>query len=431
MNIAIQLALIVASIAGLLGVMAGVRFIALRYHWSPELQRKCVHVATGLFALSLPLIFSQAWPVVLLSALAVIVLGAMRLPAFATTGIGATIHSVERQSYGEILLAVAVGFTFFRSIGNPVLYVLPMLVLTFSDSAAALAGVHYGRRIFPVEDGSKSLEGVVVFFLMTFIIAMITLLLMTDIPRLSVILLSLVVGVFGALLEAESWRGFDNLFVPVGLHLFLQNNLETPPLGLLVGSVVFIGGLGALMLLAPRLGLTLHAARIVGVLAFLILSVTAPQNAILPLVALGAFLLARSNRPIEKKHSDLDFIAAAAVVAAMWLFIGEWWGHSTINLYNLTFAGVAAIFAALALRDNAPALVFAVVALWAGVLIIQPFNPADSQWVAPFAPWVIASLALCGLVAWMRPDIFDWQRSGRAFAVALATPLTLLTWSAT
>jgi dolichol kinase len=431
MNIAVELALIVASIAGLLAVMAGVRALAARFRWSPELQRKCVHVATGLFALSLPLIFAKAWPVLVLSTLAVVVLGAIRLPPIAKTGIGSTIHGVERESYGEILLAVAVGFTFFRSIGNPVLYVLPMLVLTFSDAAAALTGVHYGRRIFSVEDGTKSLEGVVMFFLMTFIIAMVTLLLMTDISRQSVILLSLVVAVFGAQLEAESWRGFDNLFVPVGLHLFLQNNLTTSPFGLLIEAVALIGGLVALMLLAPSLGLTRHAARTVGVLAFLILSVTSPLNAILPLAAFAAFILARRNRPIEKRHSELDFIAAAAVVAAMWLLIGELFGSSAINLYNLTFAGVAAVFAVQAMRRYVVAAIFVLVLLGFGVLVIAPFNPSDSQWVTPFAPWVIASLAICTLVAWLRPTTFDTQRSGRAFAIALATPLILLTWSAT
>src|SRR5262249_54449976 len=161
-------------------------------------QRKCVHVTTGLYALTLPLTFSNAWPVLLLCSASVLVLGAMRLPALAKTGIGSTIHGVERQSYGELLLAVAVGFTFFRSVGEPVLFVLPILVLTFSDAAAALTGVRYGQRLFQVENGTKSLEGVTMFFLLTFIIAIVTLLLMTDASRVSVILLSVAVAAFGA-----------------------------------------------------------------------------------------------------------------------------------------------------------------------------------------------------------------------------------------
>ncbi len=201
MNIAFPLALIVASIGCVLAVMATVKMLAKRHNWSAELQRKVVHVATGLYALTLPLTFSEAWPVLLLSAIAVLVMAAMRLPQVARSGIASTISGVDRQSYGELLLAISIGFLFFRSVGPPVLFVLPMLVLAFSDAVAALTGVHYGRRLFAVEKGVKSLEGVAMFFLVTFIIAMVTLLLMTDIPRHSVVFLSLIVAVL-----APSWR---------------------------------------------------------------------------------------------------------------------------------------------------------------------------------------------------------------------------------
>ena len=100
-------------------------------------------------------------------------------------------------------------------------------MLTLSDAAAALIGTRYGRKLFAVEAGTKSLEGVAMFFLVTWIVAMVLLLLMTDIGRVNVVLLSLAVAAFGALVEADSWRGFDNLFVPVGIHLFLARHLET------------------------------------------------------------------------------------------------------------------------------------------------------------------------------------------------------------
>src|SRR6185369_12578223 len=124
------------------------------------------------------------------------------------------LHDVQRTSYGEILLAIAVAFVFYFSIGRPVTYVLPIAVLTLSDTAAALVGVNYGRKRFTVEAGTKTLEGVAIFFLVTFILSSVILLLMTDIGRLNVVLLSAVVAAMSALIEADSWRGFDNLFVP-------------------------------------------------------------------------------------------------------------------------------------------------------------------------------------------------------------------------
>lgn len=425
MSIALTLALIVLSVGGLLAAMAVVHVLAKRYNWPAEVQRKCVHVATGLYALTLPLTFSEAWPVLLLCSLSVLVMAVMRIPALAASRIGSTIHSVERKSYGEILLAVAVGFTFFRSLGSPVLFVLPILVLTFSDAAAALTGVRYGRRTFAVEDGAKSLEGTAIFFLVTVIIAMIVLLVMTDVPRVSVILLAFVVAAFGAQLEAESWRGFDNLFVPVGLHLFLQNHLTTPPIGLFVEAAMFLGLIGGLIWLAPSLGLTRHAARSYGVLAFLILSVTAPHNAILPLSAFAAFLFVRRVRPCRSQYPDLDFLAVMAGVAAFWLFAGELTGNNAINLYNLTFAGVAAVFIVLAVGRRVAMVVPLIALAGTAVVAIVAVNASDALWVQPFAIWVAASLVLSAGTAWGRPDAFDRYRSPRAFAVALIVPAIL------
>lgn len=425
MKVAAQLLLIAASVGGLLATMAGVHWLARRHAWPAELQRKCVHVATGLYALTLPLTFSETWPVLLLCALAVVVMGVMRLPALAGSGIGSTIHGVERKSYGEILLAVAVGFTFFRSVGQPVLFVLPILVLTFSDAAAALTGVNYGRRLFAVEDGAKSVEGVVMFFLVTFILAMVTLLLMTDIARANVIVLSLVVAAFGALLEADSWRGLDNLFVPVGLHLFLQNNLETSPAGLVAGAFGFVALIAGLLTAAGRLGMTRHAARGYGVLAFLILSVTALHNALLPLCAFAAFLMLRRRQPCRSSYPDLDFLAAAAGTAVLWLFLGEWSGHNAINLYNLSFAGVATALAALLLHDRPAAAAALTAGLGALTWALQFLNDPQSRWIAGFAMLIVASLALCCAVALLAPRLFDRYRSLRAFALAMTLPLFL------
>lgn len=419
-----QLLLIAVSVGGLLLAMAGVHTLAARFSWSAELQRKCVHIATGLYALTLPLTFSEAWPVVLLSVVAVLVMSLMRLPAFATSGIGSTIHGVGRKSYGELLLAISVGFLFVRSLGEPVLFVLPILVLTFSDTAAALTGVRYGRRLFAVEDGVKSLEGVVMFFLTTFIIAMITLLLMTDVPKLNVILLSLMVAAFGAQLEADSWRGFDNLFVPVGLHLFLQNNLSTAPLGLLTGAMLFLLAVGLLQSFAGRLGLTPHAARGYGVLAFLILSITALHNAIMPLAAFVSFLVLHRMKPCDSRYPELDFLAATASIAVAWLFLGEWSGNNAINLYNLTFAALAAIFATLALHPrNAIACWVLAAVLGVTVYALQSLNAPEARWMAAFGPMIAITLALCCAVPMIMPHLFARHRVVKATVLAIAIPL--------
>ena len=56
--------------------------------------------------------------------------------------------------------------------------------------------------------------------MVTWILAMVALLLLSDVPCANVVLLSLITASFATVVEADSWRGFDNYFVPVGV-LFL------------------------------------------------------------------------------------------------------------------------------------------------------------------------------------------------------------------
>jgi hypothetical protein len=60
-------------------------------------------------------------------------------------------------------------------------------------------------------------EGSAVFFLITLLISIICLMLMTPLPPLNILVISMMVAGFGTLVEAASWRGFDNLFLPLGL----------------------------------------------------------------------------------------------------------------------------------------------------------------------------------------------------------------------
>lgn len=424
MNVLPQIGLIAVSIALLIAVMAGVKLLAKYCHLSAELQRKCVHVAIGLYTLTLPFTFSEPWPVLALVTLAVLIMLVLRLPYFAK-GFGSTLHGVQRKSYGELFLPISVGFIFYFSASNPVLYVLPMTVLTLSDAAAALIGTHYGRKHFAVEAGTKSVEGVAMFFLVTWIIALVLLLMMTDIGRINVVLLSFVIAVFGAMVEADSWRGFDNLFVPIGIHLFLAGNLEAQPAQLVLLAATFIVALSVILLFAPGFDLSRHAARAYTVLVFLICAVTAVHNAILPVIAVFAHLAARKVRPCKEGYPDLDFLAAVAAVALFWLFIGEFTGRNSLNVYNLTFAGAALAFVALAAGHRFLWTGAAAAVLFGLMLVITGWNPAPTHWHGPIWPFVAASFALCLVIPLVRPNLLDHQRAPRTMAMALTVPLAV------
>lgn len=423
MRIAFDIALIAASVGGLVAVMALVKALGARLAWTAELQRKCVHVATGLYALSFPLIFADRWPVLLLVAVSLCVMLALR--AGLIGGLGSTVHGVERKSFGDMLLALSVGVLFLRSAGQPILYVLPLAVLTLSDAAAALVGTRYGRRLYEVEAGTKSVEGTVMFFLVTWILGLVLLLLMTDIGRPNVVILSLVIAAFGAQIEADSWRGLDNLFVPIGIHLMLESHLGASVPSLLFMCWLFLAMVAAMLAFSQQLGLTTHAVRAMVALMFCILAVTAPHNAVLPFAAILAQAWARKRRPATGAYPDLDVIAAVAGVALFWLVAGELAGRTAINVYNLTFAAATLAFLALGLAERRGAVAIGGVGILATFALIVMANPAPAHWHGQILPWAALALATSALLAWRWPELFDRYRSPRTLLAALPIPLAL------
>ena len=211
---------------------------------------------------------------------------------------GRSLHSVERRSYGDFLLAVAVGLVFVLSDGDPLLYVLPLAVLTLGDAAAALAGSSYGRNRFAVADGHKSLEGSAMLFLVTVILAMVCLLLLSDIARANVVILAFLIAGFGAMVEADSWRGLRQP-VPAARRcwIVLDEHRADPAAHLLVTAGLFAVALIGFYGIADRLGAPRHVARVYLAAAFLLVSVTDLQNAVFPLAMLAVHLVAERRAP--------------------------------------------------------------------------------------------------------------------------------------
>jgi phytol kinase len=426
MSVAAGLALIALSVGLLVAVMGVVALAARRFHISPELKRKIVHVATGVYALTLPVTFSERWPVMLLIGVSIAVMMLLRSRWVVKTSLGAVLHSVERKSYGEIYLTLAVGFLFLRSAGEPILYVLPILVVALSDAAAALVGTEYGRRLFEVEGGTKSLEGVATFFVVTWLVAMVLLLLLSDAPRENVIVLGFLIGAFGALVEAQSWQGLDNLFVPIAIHLALSDHLATPPAALAVIALSFVLLMTAIVYFAPVLRLTRHAARGYAILIFLLLSYTAPNNALLPVAAVAVSIAARLRRPCSSPYPDLDLLATITGVGLVWLMVGEYFGCSAIDLFGLTCATATVVLAAIVLGKPAPWAIWPVAIFgFAALSAVATLNGPQSSWHGPLWPWAAAALAIGAAAELAWPGWFDRWRAPRVFLVAMPVPIAL------
>ena len=73
---AAQLVIAFGSVAALLVLMA----LARRLPVSAEVKRKLVHVGTGVYAMGLPWLFPDRWPVYMIVALTLVMMVALRLP---------------------------------------------------------------------------------------------------------------------------------------------------------------------------------------------------------------------------------------------------------------------------------------------------------------------------------------------------------------
>ena len=265
-----QLAFVVASLLILIALLHTVNVVGTRDAWSMEARRKSVHVAAGLYALSFPLTFQDTWPVLALAGAAMMLLLGLRLPRLARTDLRSALHGIDRVSYGELFFALSVGLIFFIADGDLVLFVVPIAIVTLADAAAALIGIRHGRNRFIAGNGAKSLEGVATFFFVSLILAVVLLAGLTDIAWPSLILLSVAIASLGAVVEACAWHGFDNLLVPLAIHLFLADHLDGTPLRLFLLSVGFIAILLSVIRVAVQFGLSKQAAAAVAVLLLLI-----------------------------------------------------------------------------------------------------------------------------------------------------------------
>jgi phytol kinase len=421
----LQIGMALGSVAILLGLMAIVRRIAHAAQIGPEVQRKLVHIGTGLYAMTLPWLFPDRWPIYLLVAVTIGVMLALRMPS---SKLGKTLHGVERQSYGDLMLALAVGLCLFFAEGELYLYGLPIAVLTLADAAAALAGTTYGTRFFKVEDGQKSFEGSLVFFIVTMLVAMICLMLMTPFAPINIIVLALMVAVFGTLVEALSWQGFDNIFLPLGLLVFLSVHGESDLRTLLGLAAVFAVALALFKTVSPIMGLSTHAAYVYVIAAFLVLAVSEVQNTLFPIAMLAAHAWCRGANPGVAKFPDLDIVASLALVSFGWLALGNATGWNAVSFYGLTTMGILLGLSALALAHRPFVIrlsVLVVLVLTACVLriFILGLNPVQTNWFTAIWPLTFVCIAFTVMIPASLPQAFYTARVSKLTVLALTPPL--------
>lgn len=247
---------IIGVVGGLVALLCGVATLGRCHGWHPEWQRKILHVALGSTALTFPWLFGPAWQVWAVCGLGATVMIAVRMVPQLRRRVGTSLHEVGRTTCGELLFALTIGalYTITQNTGEQdhiLHYVLPLAVLTWADSAAALVGTRWGRHRFTVLDGQKSWEGVVAFALVSGVVTALGLTLLTSLPWPVLLLVTALVVFISTCTEAVAWRGLDNLLVPTAVYLML-NSVPINDLTLLTGQVAGALLITVTVLIMPR-----------------------------------------------------------------------------------------------------------------------------------------------------------------------------------
>jgi phytol kinase len=215
----------VAAVAVFLLVTLGATHVARHNSaMAPELSRKVMHVALGGSALAFPWIFTTPSPAFVVAGMTILVLLALRTGTLGADARG-VVHGVSRKSEGDLYLPVAIALSFAFADGDALVYVIPMLIATFADSAAAVVGTRHGRTRFMTlhHRELKSVEGSLAFAGFAFVVTAAALTLGTRLTPGNIVLVAAVLGLHVTLVEAASCRGLDNLMVPLaGLWLLRE-----------------------------------------------------------------------------------------------------------------------------------------------------------------------------------------------------------------
>jgi len=217
--------IIFIAIVYLVGISVLLAFNELNYrrlNVKGEITRKFAHFSATLATLPFPYIFSSHWYVFVLATLFFIVLAVTQKSRQLKS-----IHDISRKSMGSYLLPLSIYVTFLISniLENKFLFILPMLILAICDPMAAILGINIKKYNGRIKIGTwkfqKTWLGTAAFFVTGVIIAMIALYFHMEAFNFKTVWLSLLVAFVGMLAEFISWRGSDNLSIPLSVVVVL------------------------------------------------------------------------------------------------------------------------------------------------------------------------------------------------------------------
>jgi len=217
--------IVILSFIYLVGIILLLAFNELNYRRlkvEGEITRKFAHFTTTLAVVPFPYVFTSHWYILIL---ATFFFAALFITQHAKQL--KSIHDINRKSIGSYLLPLSIYVTFLVSfqMNNKFIFILPMLILAVCDPMAAILGMNFKKnnrqiQIFGIQT-KKTIIGSGAFWVTAFIISIIALYFHRDVFDLKTFWLALIIAIVGMVAELLSWRGSDNLTIPVSVMLVL------------------------------------------------------------------------------------------------------------------------------------------------------------------------------------------------------------------
>jgi len=311
---------VVSVLGSLLFTVFVIRCAASYFRFSSEGSRKSIHVLLGLTCCFFPWIFDRPQPVWILAALATIPILTLRLVPGVRKKFGDVLHGISRPSYGEILFAPAVACVFHLSGADPLLHLVPILILTLADAAGAMAGIRWGKHIYSSGSGFKSIEGSGGFLIVAFLSILVPLLWIGNTGFSHAIWIALILATLAMMAEGFSDRGLDNIILPIGCFFILDRiiDLEIPSLA---GRFIILALLLALVLTGSRWS-SLSGAALLGsaMLGYGCAVLADWRFAIPPSALFICHLFTTRKRGLMKTlEHRLDAVTSLAIAATPWV----------------------------------------------------------------------------------------------------------------
>lgn len=213
-------------------VLIGLSEVArTRLKWAAEASRKFVHILVGVLVMFSPFLFISNQPPIVLAIIFILV-NAAALKSRKFEGM----HATGRVSYGTVYFPAAYLLLCLFWWEKPVVFEISLLLMTFADTAAAVAGERArSPESYTVWRDKKTVQGSVVMFVVSILLIGLgtrvfeTLVHASPIDFKILLPLSLFVAALVTVAEATSSTGSDNLTIPmvaaISYDLFLTTAL--------------------------------------------------------------------------------------------------------------------------------------------------------------------------------------------------------------